>query len=217
MMVIFSILFGRLLSAPTSGLPYPIFTYAALLPWQLFSSGLTLTSSSIVQNSALITKIHFPRLVIPVAGTLVGLPDFLISFLIFIGMLLYFDVTPGVAIVTLPLLILLTLVTSLSIGLWLSALNARFRDVRYLLGFLTQVWLFATPVAYSSDLIPERWQWAYSLNPMTGVVEGFRWALLGSKMTVGPQALVSIAVMITLLVGGLYFFRRTERVFADLV
>ncbi len=217
MMVIFSILFGRLLNAPSDGQPYPIFTYAALLPWQLFSRGLNLSSGSMLQNRALITKIYFPRLAIPVAGTLAGLPDFAISFLIFIGMLFYFGVTPGLAVVALPLLIILALATSLSVGLWLAPLNAMFRDVHHLLGFLAQIWLYATPVAYSSSLVPEQWQWLYSLNPMTGVVDGFRWATLGTQMSLGPEILVSVGVVIVLLVGGLFFFRRIEGTFVDLV
>jgi len=216
-MVVFSIFFGQLAKIPSDGIPYPIFTYCALLPWQLFAHALNESSNSLVANQGLITKVYFPRLIIPVAPVLAGLIDFGIAFLVLIGMMLFYGIIPTFAIVTLPLFLILAVATALSVGLWLSALNVQYRDVRYTIPFLTQFWLFATPVAYSSSLVPESWRALYGLNPMAGVVEGFRWALLGK--TEGPGALlaVSIIVVVALLIGGLYYFRRMEKTFADVV
>ena len=178
-MVVFSVVFGRLLQAPSDGIPYPIFTFCALLPWQLFAHALTQSSNSLVSNERLITKVYFPRLVIPISAILAGLVDFGIAFVVLLGMMLYYGIVPTAAIVTLPLFLLLAVATALAVGLWLSALNVQYRDVRHTIPFLTQIWLFATPVAYASSLIPEPWRAWYGLNPMVGVVEGFRWALLG--------------------------------------
>lgn len=216
-MVVFSIFFGRLAGMPSDGIPYPIFTYTALLPWQLFSHALIEASNSLVMNERLITKVYFPRLVIPIATVLAGLVDFSIAFIVLIGMMLFFGIVPTMAILTLPLFILFAIATALAIGLWLSALNVQYRDVRYVIPFLTQFWLFATPIAYSSSLIPEPWRVWYGLNPMAGVVEGFRWALLGKTGGTPSLLIVSVLIVGLLLLGGLAYFRRMERSFADVI
>ncbi len=217
MMVVFSLFFGKLGGLPSDGIPYPIFTYCALLPWQLFAHALGESSNSLVANERLITKVYFPRLVVPLSAVLGGLVDFAIAFVILLGMMAYYRIVPTVMILTLPLFVLLAIVTALAVGLWLSALNVQYRDVRYTITFITQFWLFATPVAYSSTIVPERWRALYGLNPMAGVVEGFRWALLGK--TEGPGAIlyVSVGVVVLLLICGLYYFRRMEQTFADIV
>ena len=216
-MVVFSVFFGRLAGIPSDGLPYPIFAYCALLPWQLFAHALTESSNSLVANERLITKVYFPRLVVPISAVLAGLLDFLVAFVVLIGMMMYYHIRPTAAVWTVPLFLLLAVGAALGVGLWLSALNVQYRDVRYTIPFLTQFWLFLTPVAYPSTLVPVSWRALYGLNPMAGVVEGFRWALLGK--TEGPGALlaVSVAITIVILVGGLYYFRRMEQTFADVV
>ena len=216
-MVVFSVFFGRLAGIPSDGLPYPIFAYCALLPWQLFAHALTESSNSLVANERLITKVYFPRLVVPISAVLAGLLDFLVAFVVLIGMMMYYHIRPTAAVWTVPLFLLLAVGAALGVGLWLSALNVQYRDVRYTIPFLTQFWLFLTPVAYPSTLVPVSWRALYGLNPMAGVVEGFRWALLGK--TEGPGALlaVSVAITIVILVGGLYYFRRMEKTFADVV
>ena len=216
-MVVFSIFFGHLGKIPSDGLPYPLFAYCALLPWQLFSHALTECSNSVVASERLITKVYFPRLVVPIAAVLAGGVDFSIAFLILIGMMLYYGVALSWAVVTLPAFVLLAIATALGVGLWLSALNVQYRDVRYTLVFLVQLWLFLTPVAYPSSMIPPQWRVLYGLNPMAGVVEGFRWALLGKAEGPGVMLLVSIGAVALILVGGLYYFRRMERRFADVV
>jgi len=216
MMVVFSLFFGKLAGVKSDGIPYPVFTFCALLPWQLFAHALTESSNSLVANERLITKVYFPRLVVPLAAVLGGLVDFAVAFVILLAMMLYYGIVPTWAIVTLPAFILLAVLTALAVGLWLSALNVKYRDVRYTINFLIQFWLFATPVAYPSSIVPERWRPLYGLNPMAGVVEGFRWALLGSKPP-GAMLAVSVAVVIVLLIGGLYYFRRMEQEFADVV
>ena len=217
MMVVFSLFFGYLARVPSDGIPYPIFTYCALLPWQLFAHALGESSNSLVANERLITKVYFPRLVVPLSAVLGGLVDFVIAFVILLGMMAYYKIVPTIMIFTLPLFVLLAIMTALAVGLWLSALNVQYRDVRYTITFITQFWLFATPVAYSSSLIPERWRALYGLNPMAGVVEGFRWALLGKTEGPGAMLYVSVGVVILLLIGGLYYFRRMEQTFADIV
>jgi lipopolysaccharide transport system permease protein len=217
MMIVFSLFFGRLGKIPSDGIPYPVFVYCALLPWQLFSFALSESSNSLVGNQNLITKVYFPRLVVPISAVLGGLIDFAIAFVILLAMMAYYGIVPGIAIVTLPLFILLAVMTALGVGLWLSALNVQYRDVRYTIGFLTQFWLFATPVAYPSSLVPAKWRALYGLNPMAGVVEGFRWALLGKADPPGALLAVSIGVVILILIGGLYYFRRMEQTFADIV
>jgi lipopolysaccharide transport system permease protein len=216
-MLVFTLFFGRLAKISSNGLPYPLFSYAALLPWQLFAFALTESSNSIVVNERLITKVYFPRLVIPLAAVLAGLVDFAIAFVLLIGLMIWYRVTPTLAILTLPLFIIFALITALSAGLWLSALNVQYRDVRYTLTFIVQLWLFASPVAYSSTLVPPRWRPLYGLNPMAGVIEGFRWALLGKSPAPGAMLAVSVFVVIIFLFGGLRYFRRMERTFADVV
>lgn len=216
-MVVFSLFFGRLAKVPSDDIPYPIFSYAALVPWTFFAQGLTQSSNSLVGSSHLITKVYFPRLVIPISSVLSGLVDFVIAFVVLIGMMFYYDLYPSGAIVFLPGLLLLALTTALGVGLWLSALNVKYRDVRYTVGFLTQFWLFATPIAYPSSLLSEPWRTIYAINPMVGVVEGFRWALLGTRTAPGPIVAVSALVAIALLVGGAFYFRRMEKTFADVV
>lgn len=217
MMVVFSLFFGLLARVPSDGIPYPIFVYSALLPWQLFAHALAETSNSLVANERLITKVYFPRLVVPISAVLAGLVDFAIAFLILLVMMGYYGIYPRLAILTLPLFILLAVMTALGVGLWLSALNVQYRDVRYTLTFLTQFWLFATPVAYPSSLVPEPWRALYGLNPMAGVVEGFRWALLGRTEAPGILLAVSGPMVLLLLISGLYYFRRMEDTFADVV
>jgi lipopolysaccharide transport system permease protein len=216
-MVVFSIFFGRLAKVPSDGIPYPIFSFCALLPWQLFASALTQSSNSLVGSQGLITKVYFPRLIIPLAAILPSLVDFAIAFVVLLGMMAYYGFAPTVAALTLPLFLLLALATALAASLWLSALNVQYRDVRYTITFLVQFWLFVTPIAYPSSLVPEKWRLLYSLNPMAGVVEGFRWALLGKAVGLGPMIIVSAVMVCFLLVGGLVYFRHMEKTFADVV
>ena len=217
MTVVFTVFFGRLAQVPADGLPYPVFAYCALLPWQLFAHALTESSNSLVANQNLITKVYFPRLVIPTAAVLAGLVDFGIGFIMLLGMMVYYGIAPTVAVWTLPCFILLVVASALAVGLWLSALNVQYRDVRYTIPFLTQCWLFATPVAYPSSLVPKPWRVLYGLNPMASVVEGFRWAMLGKAEGPGAMLGVSVAMVACLLVSGLFYFSRMEKTFADVV
>lgn len=218
-MIVFTFLFGRIAKLPTDGgIPYPIFSYTALLPWGLFIAALNQASRSLTTNQSMVTKIYFPRLVLPLASILSGLVDFVIAFVILIGLMIYYRVTPSInAIWALPLFLLLAIVTALGVALWLAAINVQYRDVNYALPFLTQFWLFITPVAYSSNLISEKWQLVYSLNPMAGVVNGFRWALLGANTGPGPEMTVSVFISILILIGGLFYFRNMEKTFADTI
>src|SRR2546429_335586 len=217
MMVVFSLFFGRLAHVPSDGISYPVFAYCALLPWQLFAHSLIESSNSLVANERLITKVYFPRLVVPISAVLGGLIDFAIAFVILLLMMAYYGIAPTWAVVTLPAFILFAIATALGVGLWLSALNVKYRDVRYTITFLVQFWLFATPVAYASSIVPERWRPLYGLNPMSGVVEGFRWALLGKSPAPGTMLGVSALVVAALLISGLYYYRRMEKNFADVV
>jgi lipopolysaccharide transport system permease protein len=216
-MVVFSVFFGRLAKVPSDGVPYPVFAYCALLPWQLFSLAITECGNSLVANQHLITKVYFPRLIIPVAGVLAGTVDFAIAFVLLLAMQVYYGIFPHIGILLLPVFVLFAIVTALAFGIWLSALNVKYRDVRHLMPFLTQFWMFATPVAYPSSLVPARWRAFIGLNPMAGVVEGFRWALLGTRPGIGPLVIVSAAIVVVMLVGGIVYFRRVEKMFADLV
>lgn len=215
-MVVFSIFFGRLAGMPSGDVPYPIFTYSALVPWTYFANALSQASNSLVANERMITKVYFPRLLVPTAGVLGGLVDLSIAFTVLLGMMLFYGIVPTLAIWTLPFFILLATATALGVGLWLAALNVQYRDVRYAIGFLIQFWLFATPIAYPSSIVPEAWRWLYGLNPMAGVVEGFRWALLGQDPP-GLMLAVSIVTVIAVLLGGMYYFKHMERTFADVV
>ncbi|MEE9567145.1 MAG: ABC transporter permease [Desulfobacteria bacterium] len=216
-MVVFSLFFGKLAKIPSDGIPYPIFAYAALVPWTFFASGLNQSANSLVGDANLIKKVYFPRLAIPISSVISGGLDFVLAFIVLLGMMLFYGIFPAVNIIWLPFLLLLTLITSLGTGLWLSALNVQFRDVRYTVPFLTQFWLFATPIAYPSSLLSQPWRTLYGINPMVGVVEGFRWALLGTDTAPGPIMIVSSLVALALLIGGAYYFRRLEKSFADVV
>jgi len=216
-MIIFSVIFGELAKLPSGGIPYPIFTYTALLPWQLFAFALTSSSNSLVGNQNLISKVYFPRLVIPFSSVIAGVLDFGVAFLVLLGMMIFYNIQISAAIFILPLFLMLTLASAMAVGLWLSALNVQYRDVRYAVPFLTQLWMYATPIAYSSELIPEKWRWLYSLNPMTGVVEGFRWVMLGESSLDTFSLGISAVVVVAFLVSGLYYFKRLEATFADVI
>jgi lipopolysaccharide transport system permease protein len=216
-MVVFSLFFGRLAKVPSDGIPYPIFSFAALVPWTFFANGLGQSANSLVGSANLITKIYFPRLTIPIATILAGAVDFLIAFIVLIGMMMCYQIVPTWRILLVPVFLLLATITSLGAGLWLSALNVQFRDVRYVVPFITQLWMFATPIAYPSSLLSPRWQLLYGLNPMVGVVEGFRWALLGTNTYPGAVTLVSSVAATVMLIAGAFYFRRMEKNFADIV
>jgi len=216
-MVIFSLFFGRLAKVPSDGLPYPIFSYAALVPWTFFATALTQASNSLVLSANMVKKIYFPRLTMPIATVLAGVIDFVLAFVVLLGMMLFYGLLPTINVLWLPFFLLLALITSLGVSLWLSAMNVQFRDVQYTIPFLTQAWLFVTPIAYPSSLLPEPWRTLYGLNPMAGVVEGFRWALLGTNTAPGPMTLVSAVVALTLFISGAFYFRRMEQGFADVL
>ena len=216
-MVVFSLIFGKLGKLPSNGIPYPVFTFAALVPWQLFSRALSDASISLVGNQNMVTKIYFPRIFLPSASVLGGLLDFGISFIILLILMVFYDIPFTWAILTVPLFLALCVMTALAVGLWLSALNVRFRDVKYITPFLLQFWMYASPVAYSSSLIPEQWRFLYGLNPMAGVVEGFRWALLGQPISVISFLPISVMAVILLFLSSLFYFQRMELTFADVV
>jgi lipopolysaccharide transport system permease protein len=216
-MVVFSLFFGRLAGVPSNGVPYPLFSFAALVPWTFFSYGLSQAANSLVTDEQLVRKVYFPRLVIPLATVLSGAADFAMAFLVLLGMMLAYGVGITLQAFWLIPLLLLAVITSLGVGLWLAALNVQYRDVRYTVPFLTQLWLLATPIAYPSGLLPEPWRTLNGLNPMTGVVEGFRWALLGTDTAPGSIIQASVLAAFLILVGGLYYFRRMEDTFADVI
>ncbi len=216
-MIVFTVFFGQLAKVPSDGVPYAVFTFCALLPWQLFSYALVQAGNSLVGNQNLITKVYFPRLLMPLSGVLSGLVDFAIAFVVLLCLMLWYGILPTTAVVTLPFFVALAIVTALAVGLWLSALNVQYRDIRYTIPFLTQFWLFITPIAYPSSLVPQQWRIIYGLNPMAGVVEGFRWALLGRAEINVWMVVVSTVVVVLLLASGLMYFRRMEKTFADVV
>lgn len=216
-MVVFSIFFGKLAKMPSDGVPYPIFAYTALVPWSFFAHGLTASSNSLVGSANLIQKVYFPRLVLPISTALSGGVDFAVAFAVLLGMMLYYGIVPTIHVVWLPFFMLLALTTSLGVGLWLSALNVQFRDVRHIVPFVTQFWLFASPVVYPSSLLSEPWRTLYALNPMVGVLEGFRWALLRTQFRPGATILASSLAALLILIGGAFYFRRMEKTFADVV
>jgi lipopolysaccharide transport system permease protein len=216
-MVVFSLFFGKLAKVPSDGIPYPIFSYAALVPWTFFANGLSQASTGMVSHANLIKKVYFPRLAIPIARVLAGTVDFVLAFVMLLGMMLAYGIVPTVNVLWLPLFLLLALITSLGTALWLTAMNVQFRDVGYTVPFITQFWMFATPIAYPSSLLPEPWRTLYGINPMAGVVEGFRWALLGTDTAPGPILVVSSLAALALLIGGAFYFRRMEKTFADVV
>lgn len=218
LMIVFSVAFGKLAKIPSDGIPYPVFAYAALLPWTFFASSLTQASGSLVSSASLLSKVYFPRLAVPFAAVLSALVDFVAAFGVLIGLMIWYGRYPHlIAIAVVPGLILLTIVTALGVGLWLSALAVRFRDVQYVVPFVVQLWLFATPVVYPASLVDGTWHTVLGLNPMAGVVEGFRWSLLGSGTAPSWMLLASSIVAVIALVSGLAFFRRSERSFADIV
>ena len=216
-MMIFSFFFGRLAKIPSDGMPYPLFSFAALVPWTFFANGLNQSSNSLVASANLIKKVYFPRLTIPVATVLAGLVDFALAFIVLLGMMALYGVAPTINVLWTPLFLLLSLATSLGVGLWLSALNVQYRDVRYIVPFVIQVWMFSTPIAYPSSLLSEPWRTIYGFNPMVGVVEGFRWALLGTDTAPGATIAVSSLAALMILVGGAFYFRHMEKTFADVV
>jgi lipopolysaccharide transport system permease protein len=216
-MIVFSLIFGVLAKIPSHGLPYPVFYYSALLPWTYFAGALQNATNTVVDQQRVITKVYFPRLVLPIAAVISGLVDFALGFVVFLGMQLYYHILPGRAILILPFLLLLAVLTALAVGLWLSALNAIYRDVRYVVPFLVQLWLFASPVAYPASLVPERWRILYGLNPMAGVIEGFRWALTGQGDPPNLLLAASAGVVLVTLFGGLVYFQKMETTIADVV
>ncbi len=214
-MLVFSIFFGHLAKIPSQGLPYPVFYYCALLPWMYFAAALTNATNTVVEQEKVITKVYFPRVLLPFSAVLSGLVDFSVSLVMLIGMMVIYRLAPRPTAFLVPVFLLLAVATALGVGLWLSALNALYRDVRYVITFLVQFWLFASPVAYPSTLVPERWRWLYGLNPMAGVIEGFRWSLTGHGQPPGVLLLASSIMVAVLLVGGLIYFNNMEGTIAD--
>jgi len=214
-MLVFSVVFGSLAKIPSDGVPYPVFAFAALLPWQLFAYALTQSSNSVIENERLITKIYFPRLLIPLGSVLAGLLDFAIAFAVLLLLMAWYGIVPTVGILFVPLLALFAVLAALGIGLWLAALNCLYRDVRYTVPFLTQIWMYASPIAYPSSLVPDSWRWLYSLNPMVGIIDGFRWALLDAAPPPLASFAVSLVAVFALLISGAMYFRKMERIFAD--
>ena len=216
-MIIFTLVFKKIADVPSDNIPYPVFTYTALLPWNLFSGALNRSTVSLVAQSNLISKVYFPRMIVPIAAILAGVVDFAIAFLVLLGMMFWYNIVPTTAVLSLPLFITIALLTALSVGLWLAAVNVRYRDVGHAIPFLVQIWMFASPVAYPISAVPEKWRLLYSLNPLAGVIEGFRWATLGKESPDFAVIAVSTVATIALLVSGIIYFKRTERTFADLI
>lgn len=216
-MGVFTLFFGRLAKLPSNGLPYPVFYFTALIPWTYFSGALLSCTSVVVENQRVITKVFFPRLVLPISAVIAGLVDFSIGCVVLAVVLGVYHMRPGVSALWLPLLLVLTILTALGVGLWMSALNALYRDVKYVVPFLLQFWMFASPVVYPSSMVPERWRWLYGLNPMAGVIDGFRWTLTGHGQPPGPVLIASSAAVVLVLAGGLLFFQRMEGSVADRV
>jgi lipopolysaccharide transport system permease protein len=217
LMIVFSLFFGRLAGVPSDNVPYPIFSFAALVPWTFFATGLNQSAESLVSNARMVTRVYFPRLALPVATVFAGLVDFGISFVVLLILMGIYGITPTINVLWVPIFLLLAMVSALGVGLWLSALNAKYRDVRYTMAFIIQAWLFLTPVAYPSSLLSEPWRTIYGLNPMVGVVEGFRWGLLGTGTAPGMMAVLSGVSAITVLIGGAFYFRKLESSFADVI
>ncbi len=216
-MIVFTLFFGKLAKIPSGGLPYPIFFYAGLLPWTYFATALGSATSSLVEHQRTITRVYFPRLILPLAAVVPALVDFAVSFLLLVAMMVYYHIAPGPAALALPLFLLLAVLTALAVGLWLAAMNAIYRDVRYVIPFLTQFWMFASPVVYPSNLVPAKWRWVYGLNPMAGVIESFRWSLTGHGQPPSLLLVASAVAVLALLLGGLIYFQRMEGTIADVV
>jgi lipopolysaccharide transport system permease protein len=217
LMLVFTMFFGRLVELPSDGIPYPVFTYTALLPWQLFSRAINEGSMSLIAHERVITKTYFPRILLPASAVLASLMDFGIAFLVLIGFILFYGTHPGLAIFTLPLFVLLVVMAAFGVSLWLAAFNVLYRDVRYVLPFLTQIWMFATPIIYPVSVVPDSWRFLYSLNPMVGVVEGFRWALLGNSSGMDAMFGLSALVVAGVLGGGVLYFQSVQQTFADVI
>lgn len=216
-MLIFTIIFGKLARIPSDGIPYPVFAFTALLPWTYFSQALTQGANSVITNANLITKIYFPRLLIPLAATIVPGVDFFFSFIMMLFLMIWFHITPTWNILALPFFLIVAFITAMAVSLWLSALNVRYRDVKYTIPFMVQIWMYASPVVYPVNLIPEKWRLVYGLNPMAGVIEGFRWALLGKQSPDFTVITVSLLVVFVMMTGGIIYFRRSESTFADVI
>lgn len=217
-MLVFTVIFGKLAKLPSGNTPYPILVYAAMLPWQFFSNALSESSNSLITNSNMISKVYFPRLIVPVSAVVVSLVDFAISFGVLILLMAWYSFLPTWQIVTIPFFLLLALVASLGFSLWLSALNVKYRDFRYIVPFIVQFGLYVSPVGFSSNVVPEKWRLLYSLNPMVGVIDGFRWAIMGGNSPIyWPGFLLSTVLTLVILYGGIRYFRKTERIFADII
>ena len=216
-MIVFTLVFKKIGDVPSDGIPYPIFAYTALLPWNLFSGTLNRSTLSLVSQVSLISKIYFPRLIIPLSATIAGIIDFALAFVVLVGMMFWYRVIPTLAVLSLPFFVTIALLAAVSVGLWLAALNVRYRDVGHAVPFLIQIWMFASPVAYPVSVIPEKWRLLYSLNPLAGVIEGFRWAMLGKESPDFVVIAVSTLAMMALFFSGIVYFKRTERTFADLI
>lgn len=217
-MVVFTLVFGNLAKLPSEGVPYPILVFAAMLPWQFFSSALTECSNSLISNANLISKVYFPRLIVPASAVIVSFVDFLISGMIMLGLMAWYNFVPSWRILTLPIFILIAFAASTGVGLWLSALNVKYRDFRYIVPFIVQLGLYISPVGFSSSIVPEKWRLLYSINPMVGVIDGFRWAILGRNSTISWSGFsLSVGLVVLLLISGVWYFRKTERTFADVI
>ncbi len=217
-MIVFTVVFGKLAKLPSGGAPYPILVYAAMLPWQFFANSLTESSNSLISNAGMLSKIYFPRLIVPTSTVIVSLVDFIISFCILVLLMIWYKFVPDWRMVTLPLFLMLALFAALGFGLWLSALNVKYRDFRYIVPFIVQFGLYISPVGFSSDVVPEKWRLLYSLNPMVGVIDGFRWAILGGETSIyWPGFMISISLTLLIFIFGLRYFRKTERSFADII
>lgn len=216
--VVFAVIFGNFAKFPSDGVPYPIFSYTATLPWTFFAAALTVSARSMLTSGGMVSKIYFPRIIVPLSSIFANLVDFLVGFVIMIGMLFFYHITPTLNMLWLPAFMLLATITALGVGLWFSALLVMYRDINYLLPFLTTVWMYLSPVVYASSTIPEQYRIIYSLNPMVGVIEGFRWALLGTQQSISPMMIaISSGIALIIFVTGLFFFRRMERIFADMI
>ncbi|MBF0123066.1 MAG: ABC transporter permease [Candidatus Omnitrophica bacterium] len=213
-MVVFTIVFGKIAKMPSGGVPYPILVFTAMLPWQFFASSFSESSNSLIGNSNLLTKIYFPRMIMPASSIVVAFVDFLVAFVVLAGLMVYYGFTPGWTVLTLPVFILLAFMTAMGAGLFIAALNVKFRDFKHLVPFVVQFGLYISPVGFSTQIVPEKWQILYSLNPMVGVIDGFRWAILGQPLNVAAF-FFSMAVAIGLMILGIWFFRMTEKTFAD--
>ena len=217
-MVVFTIVFGNLAKLPSQGAPYPILVFSAMLPWQFFSSALSECSNSLISNSNLISKVYFPRLIVPTSAVIVSFVDFLVSGMILLGLMAWYNFVPDWKILTLPLFILIAFAASIGVGLWLAALNVEYRDFRYIVPFIVQFGLYVSPVGFSSSIVPEKWRLLYSINPMVSVIDGFRWAILGGEATLYlPGFLLSLTLVVLMFISGIWYFRKVERTFADVI